>query len=267
MFFKCDSGRLISPLSPSLYLLYLSLTLGSTLSVVKAATQREIWPWVAFIPSLRCTGAIVHNRWLLTSSQCFENKTDIPSELYIQIQDSPREGNLAGVRTIFVIDYTRDKRLESVHGLTMLYLARTFPSLTREVASLQTANSTLVGKSGIVLSWNSGAARTGFYGTSEIPGRVNIIALSVDITSCGDHSRHLCASLDRLLSRATGSALYCTRVSLGSPLVLFGDDSGVSLIGVLHQRSDCQENTKVLGRFTPVKYANKLIRRQFRIQG
>lgn len=192
----------------------------------------------------------------------------MPSELFIEIREVNIEGKVTGVRRIFVIDYTRDAQMESIHGLTMLYLARTIPSLTREVVPLRAKNSPRLEKYSIVLSWDSVVSKSGLDATSGIShAGVNIIALSVNISTCVDQSHHLCVSLDKHLSSASSSALYCPRVTLGSPLVLLDSKGRVSLAGVLHQRSDCQARTKVLGRFTRVDHATKWIRRQFRIQG
>lgn len=238
-----------------------------TLTTSVANSSAKTWPWLAFIPSLKCTGAIVHSRWLLTASRCFQDEQKIPSELFIEVQDLSTEGKLTGVRKIFVIDYTRDERLESTHGLAMLYLARTIPSLTREVVHFtDPANSTLLEeKAGIVLSWDSKAGSKSSNPTSpEVPHGINIIALLVDINTCADRTHHLCVSLDKQLSSTN---LYCTRVSHGSSLVVFNADGGVSLVGILHRRSDCRASTQFLGRFTRVSRANDWIQRQFRMQG
>lgn len=257
-------GQRRSPFGLPSRVICVLLWLASTAFVVNSSAKT--WPWLAFIPSLKCTGAIVHSRWLLTASRCFQDERKIPSELFIELQDLSAEGEVTGVRKVFVIDYTRDERLESTHGLTMLYLARTIPLLTRKVVAFDgRANSTLLEKRGIVLSWDSKARSKSSNPTSpEVPSDINIIALSVDITTCSDRPHHLCVSLDKHLSSTTP---YCTRVSHGSPLVVFDADSGVSLVGILKRRSDCRASTKFLGRFSRVSRANDWIQRQFRIQG
>ena len=219
-------------------------------------SNHETWPWLAYIPSLNCTGAIVHSRWMLTTSSCFVNKS-IPSELFIQVQDFNSAENVQGVKLIYVIDYTRDS---STHGLTMLYLAQTTPSLTQNVVAMRAENANM-DKTGIVLSWDSGRASGA--------NNVNVFALSVDIVPCvRNRTRHVCVSLSKHSAGSSSNLFqYCSRMSLGSSLVTIDEDGLVSLAGVMHERARCQPHNNFIGMFSRVDYGRKWIRQQFRIQG
>ena len=225
------------------------------------ASTHETWPWLAYVPSLNCTGAIVHNRWLLTTTRCFQNKS-IPSELFIQVRETSSAGKR--VRLIYVIDYTRDDLLHSTHGFTMLYLARTSPSLTQNVVTMRAnyANETRE-KTGIVLTWDTVRSNS----DSGANG-LNILALAVDVRPCvGDGDRYVCASFSKRFVSSASLAQYCSRLSVGNPLVVLGVSGVVTLAGVLHEKSVCQPHSDSLGKFARIDYGRKWIRRQFRIQG
>lgn len=215
----------------------------------------ETWPWLAFIPSLNCTGAIVHESWMLTTSNCFLNKS-IPSELFVEIQDSNSGSGGKGAKLVYVNDYTRHG---SAHGLSMLYLAKTVPSLTQNVVALRAKNANMA-KTGIVLSWDLGRA-TG-------ARNVNAFALAVDIVPCvGDSTRHVCVSLDKHLANTSNILQFCSGATLGSSLVIIDENGLVSLAGLLHERTGCQLRSNFIGRFIRIDYGRKWIRQQFRIQG
>ena len=221
---------------------------------IHASTQ-ETWQWLAFIPTLNCTGAIIHESWMLTTSNCFVNKS-IPTELFVEIQDFNSVGEAKGTKVVYVNDYTRHG---SAHGLTMLYLTKTTPSLTQNVVAIRAKNANMA-RTAIVLSWDSGQA----YGASN----VNVFALAVDIVPCiGDSTRHVCVSLEKHLASTSSVLHYCSRATLGSSLVIIDEDGLVSLAGLLHERSGCQLHSNFIGSFIRIDYGKKWIRQQFRIQG
>jgi secreted trypsin-like serine protease len=246
---KCDS-KMFATFSQVIIFLSLSLC---PLSQIAASTH-ESWPWLAYIPSLNCTGAIVHSRWMLTTSHCFANKS-VPSKLFAQIQAVNTTGNGQGVRLIYVIDYTRDGL---THGLTMLYLAQTIPSWTRNVVPLRAKNANVV-ETGIVMSWDSRRASD--------DNTVNIFALSVDFAPCVADSTRICASLSKHSSGGSTIFQYCSRIGLGSSLVTIDENGRVALVGVLHERAGCSADSNFVGMFSRVDHGRDWIRQQFRIQG
>ena len=247
---KCDS-KMISTFTK--FIIFLSFLLRP-LSQISASTH-ETWPWLAYIPSLNCTGAIVHGRWMLTTSNCFVNKK-IPSKLFVQVQDANSTGKQRSLRLIYVIDYTRDGL---THGFTMLYLAQTTPSLAQNVIAMRAKNANM-DKTGIVMSWESGRA--------SYDDNVNIFALSVDIVPCvGDSPRPVCASLSRHSANSSSIFSYCSRMALGSSLVTIDENGLVSLVGVLHEKAGCSAQSNLIGMFSGIDYGRNWIRQQFRIQG
>ena len=249
---NCDYYKNISTFIQLIVFLLLSLC---PFLQIHASTH-ETWPWLAYIPSLNCTGAIVHNRWMITASNCFLNKS-IPSELLVQVQDFNSAGKVQGIRQLYVIDYTRGS---STHGFTMLYLAQTVPSLTESVVAMRAKNANMDNITGIVLSWDSRRA----YDAND----VNIFALSVDIEPCvANSTRHVCVSLSKHLASSSSILQYCSSTSLGSSLVTIDENGLVSLAGVLHERAACQPHSNFIGSFLRVDYRRKWIRQQFRIQG
>lgn len=240
--------------STLIQLVVLLLLFLSPIFQIHASTQ-ETWRWLAFIPTLNCTGAIIHENWMLTTSNCFVNKS-IPTELFVEIQDFNSGGEAKGAKSVYVNDYTRHG---SAHGLTMLYLAKTTPSLAQNVVAIRAKNANMA-RTGIVLSWDSGQA----YGASN----VNVFALAVDIVPCvGDSTRHVCVSLQKHLASTSSILQYCSRTTLGSSLVTIDEDGLVSLAGLLHERSGCRLHNNFIGSFIRIDYGRKWIRQQFRIQG
>ena len=247
---KCDS-KLISTFTQ--FIIFLSFLLCPLSQI--SASSHETWPCLAYIPSLNCTGAIVHARWMLTTSNCFVNKT-IPSKLFVQVQNVNSTGKEQSVRLIYVIDFTRDRL---THGLTMLYLAQTTPSLAQNVIAMRAKNANM-DKTGIVMSWESGRASD--------DNNVSIFALSVDIVPCvGDSPRRVCASLSKHSAGSSSIYHYCSRIGLGSSLVTIDENGLVSLVGVLHEKAGCSAHSNLIGMFSQIDYGRNWIRQQFRIQG
>ena len=238
------------------YHVHLVVLLSMSLFSQVNTSTAETWPWLAYIPSLNCTGAIVHSRWLLTSSTCFNNKS-VPPELLIQVQEIDSMGKVKGVRLVYVIDYTRDRG--SKNGFTMLYLAQTSPSLTKNLVSLRTINANM-NETSIVLSWDTGRANDA--------RNVNVFALSVDVGPCIDDSiRHVCVSLKKHSASSSSLLGYCSHTSLGSPLVTIDANGLLSLAGVLRQRAGCHTQSNFVGTFSRIDHGRKWIKKKFRIQG
>ena len=236
-------------------LIFLSLFSCSLQKRETNAFVRESWPWLAYIPSLNCTGAIVHSRWMLTSSNCFSNKS-IPMELFIEVRNlnSSDKGN--GVEEIYVIDYTRD---DPKNGLTMLYLAQTVPSLTGKVVGLPAKNSNM-DETAIVVGWDSRRANEA--------NNVNIFAFSVEAVPCmGDGTRYVCVFLGKHLVTSSSIQEYCSGTTIGSPLVTINKNGLVTLAGVLHVRVGCEQHSNLIGTFLRISYQTTWIRQQFQIQG
>lgn len=249
--FKCDHHNKTS--SCIQLIIFLIISLCAILPT--GAFRHETWPWLAYIPSLNCTGAIVHSKWMITTSNCFLNKT-IPTDLFIQVRKFNSSGKVQGVREVYVIDYTRGI---STHGFTMLYMAYTGQSLTQNAVSLRAKNSEMP-KSGILLNWNTGRAN----GAKD----VHTFALSVDIVPCvGDSARHVCVFLSKRFADSSNILPYCSSIRLGSPLVTIEESGLLTLAGVLHEGTNCRQQRNLIGKFLHIDDGRKWIRQQLRIQG
>ena len=213
----------------------------------------KTWPWFAHIPSLNCSGAIIHERWLLTSSNCFTKMT-FPSQLLIQAQNyETTKRNEEDTVMVSVIDYVNSRK----YDLAMLYLSQnpfTVNVITMRAKYANTPNSA------VVVNWHS-------HHTNDAGYAERTYTLPVDIVSCIDKNiSRLCMSFRGNSSYNVNE--YCSRVNVGSPLIVFNEGGVISLVGVLQKKTVCgAQNNAIVGEFTYVYQDMEWIRKMFLIKG
>ena len=217
----------------------------------------EQYPWHVFISSVRCSGVLVRERWILTSAFCVQALTQNTSvglfpvegaresDVFIRVGNHHIDLEIPGADSVPLLEkfvYPRYNVNTSIGNFGLLYLARDVmlpndQSLSRiELPSLKFVNSILHATNRLakVTGWghNSARRKTPFRNLRE--DTVSLARVCLQRFTAGVNHREM---VDKSWCVMAGTRGMCS-TDQGSPLVIQRNHSWV-IIGVYSRGETC----------------------------